>query len=86
MSANESMPCPRCKTLHEQGEYIPRPELATKPLGRLMEAATKRYGTPTYSGTPIGPADVHCECGALLRHTVPLFAVGHPYGWHWRIL
>jgi hypothetical protein len=36
-------------------------------------------------GMPHAPADVSCICGAVLRHTVPLFATG-PYGWHWRIV
>ncbi len=81
----EQMPCPRCKTLHARGEYLPRPELATKPLGNVMAASTRKYGFEVRSGCPIGPADVVCACGATLRHTVPIFAVG-VYGWHWRIL
>lgn len=36
-------------------------------------------------GVPIGPADVRCECGALLRHFVPIFRTDR-YGWHWRAL
>lgn len=84
-SKNESMPCPRCKKLHERGDYVPRPELARKPLGKVLEASTKKYGVEVRSGTPLGPLDVDCECGAKLRHVVPLFAV-NPYGWRWEIL
>lgn len=85
MAANESMPCPRCGKMHEKGEYVPRPELAKQPLGKVMEGASKTYGVEVRSGTPVCPADVECECGATLRHTVPIFIVG-VYGWHWRIL
>lgn len=85
MSANEQMPCPRCKKMHAKGEYVPRPELATKPLGRIMEAASKRYGIEVRAGTPVAPNDVQCDCGAKLRHVVPIFAVD-PYGWRWEIM
>lgn len=78
----QSMPCPRCKKQHEVGEYIPRPELATKPLGEPM---TEGKYQGVRNGTPFAPADVQCECGAALRYTVPHFAVD-PFGWHWRIL
>lgn len=83
--AEEQMPCPRCKRMHACGEYIPRPELATKPLGKVVPKVSEKYGKEVRSGTPFAPPDIQCECGATLRHTVPLFAVG-PYGWHWRIL
>ena len=85
MNELEQMPCPRCKKLHIIGPYIPRPELAQKPLGKIMEASTRKYGTEVRSGTPFCPADVPCDCGALLRHTVPIFRVSI-YGWNWRIL
>jgi hypothetical protein len=65
----QAMPCPRCGRPHPVGQYGPRPDL-------------KMEGT---DGTPYAPPDVRCDCGALLRHTVPIFAVD-PYGWHWRIL
>ncbi len=78
MSKGEEMPCPRCKKLHAVGDYGPRPELATKPLGDEISPGGVRYGTP------YAPPDVTCECGAVLRHTVPIFATD-PYGWHWRI-
>jgi hypothetical protein len=89
--ANERMPCPRCGKQHERGDYQPRPELADRPLGDLLKGKDgkpypeghKLHGVR--SGTPFAPPDVRCGCGALLRHTVPIFASG-PYGWHWRIL
>lgn len=91
MSTNEQMPCPRCKKLHSEGDYIPRPELAKEPLGELLK---DKLGNPypegheyhgIRSGTPYAPADVVCDCGATLRHTVPIFA-SDIYGWHWEIL
>ena len=85
MDKHQEMPCPRCGVMHAVGEFIPRPELATKPLGEVMETASKAYGIPVRSGTPIAPADVNCTCGATLTVTVPFFATD-PYGWHWRIL
>ncbi len=90
-SALEEMACPRCGKLHALGAYGPRPELAKKPLGELLRGKDGQPYPPGHkyhgvrSGTPYGPADVSCECGAVLRHTVPIFAVD-PYGWHWRIL
>jgi hypothetical protein len=87
----ESMPCPRCGKQHEKGEYRPQPGQAQKPLGDLVVGKDGNPHPPGHrlhgvrSGTPFGPDDVTCECGAVLRHTVPVFAVG-PYGWHWRIL
>jgi len=36
-------------------------------------------------GMPHCPPDVLCTCGALLRHSVPLFKVSMS-GWVWRIL
>ena len=78
MSAQEEMPCPRCKKLHRKGEYVPRPDLAKKPLGEMMKNGVR-------SGTPYAPLDLTCSCGAVLRVTVPIFCVD-PYGWHWRIL
>ena len=85
MSVEESMPCPRCKKMHAKGEYGPRPELATKPLGKVVEAATRKHGSEVRSGTPYAPPDVTCDCGAVLRHSVPLFKVD-AFGWHWRIM
>jgi hypothetical protein len=75
---NEAMPCPRCGAMHQRGEYGPRPELATRPLGKEIRPGVR-------SGTPYAPPDMQCPCGAVLRHTAPIFAVD-PYGWHWRIL
>lgn len=83
--SSESMPCPRCGKMHERGEYVPRPECATKPLGKVMEKSSKKWGFEVRENTPIGPKDVQCDCGATLRHTVPIFCVSI-YGWHWRIL
>ncbi len=93
MSADEKMPCPKCAYPHRKGEYVHRPELATSgQLGALLK--DKRTGQPyppghechgVRYGTPVCPRDVTCRCGAILRHTVPLFHVG-PYGWHWTIL
>jgi hypothetical protein len=82
-SAAQEMPCPRCKKMHKKGPYVPRPELAKKPLGDVIPNSPS--GQEVRYGTPIGPADVQCECGANLRHTVPIFCVDI-YGWHWRIL
>lgn len=78
-------PCPRCKKMHERSDYIPRPELATKPLGKIIESASKKQGVEVREGCPYAPLDVECECGATLRHTVPIFRVTNS-GWYWRIL
>lgn len=67
-SADQQMPCPRCRRLHKRGEYVKRPDLQTKA-----------------KGVPIGPQDVICDCGAKLRHTVPIFMID-VFGWHWRIM
>jgi hypothetical protein len=83
MAENESMPCPRCGKLHKEGPYVPRPELAKKPLGDFLTWGP--YAGKVRAHTPFSPADVQCECGATLRSTVPLFNVD-VYGWHWRIL
>ena len=69
-SMTEEMPCPRCKTMHAKGKYAP--------LGKPMRSGV-------LSGTPYAPQDVDCQCGAKLRHVVPIFKVD-PYGWHWKIL
>ncbi len=81
MSENvEEMPCPRCKKKHPKGKYVPRPELAKKPLGEKVLRVVD--GVEVRSGTPFAPPDVQCDCGATLRHIVPIFAVD-PYGWRW---
>lgn len=66
---NESMPCPRCGEEHERGQYVERLELAL----------------PNSKGKPYAPPDVQCDCGALLRHSVPVMKV-NATGWVWRIL
>ena len=90
-SADQTMPCPRCRRPHRRGEYGHRPEHAKKPLGNLLRG---RDGLPyppghrchgVRSGTPFGPADVACPCGARLRHVVPIFCTD-PHGWHWEIM
>lgn len=63
------MPCPRCGKQHEPSEYKPQPQ-------------RQRVGS---RGIPHAPDDVQCECGAVLRHVVPLFCVD-VFGWHWKIL
>lgn len=75
-SADQQMPCPRCSKLHRAGPYVARPDLKQPAVNEIAYSA---------AGVPHCPADVDCDCGAKLRHSVPLFAVG-PYGWHWRIL
>lgn len=92
VSDTNAMPCPRCLTLRARGPYVPRPELAKKPLGEFL--TDRKTGKPyalghkfhgVRSGTPVAPADVLCDCGAKLRHTVPIFSVD-VFGWHWSIL
>ncbi len=87
---DETMPRPKCKRRHPAGDYVPRPELATRPLGELTK---DKHGDPypyghkfhgVRYGTPFCPPDVACPCGALLRYTVPLFKVSS-CGWEWRI-
>lgn len=85
MSKGQSMCCPKCKRQHEVGDYGPRPELATKPLGGPMALASRKAGKMVLSGTPYCPSDVTCECGAILRHTVSIFKVSE-CGWECRIV
>lgn len=82
MSVGQEMPCPRCGKMHVVGEYVPHPERATKPLGKVMPNVSRIHGVEVREGTPFGPDDVQCDCGATLRHTVPIFGSGS----HWRIL
>lgn len=58
----EAMPCPRCGTIHERGEYIQRPDLKGEDS----------------KGMPVAPADIKCQCGVKLRHVVPLFIASQP--------
>lgn len=69
MDELNSNPCPRCGKYHEASEYVKRPELKKS----------------KESGIPLAPLDIECDCGAKLRHTVPLFKVT-ANGWRWRIL
>jgi hypothetical protein len=68
-SSAEEMPCPRCKKMHQRGPYVKRPDLKE----------------PKHEGVPVCPADVWCDCGATLRHFVPIFMMDR-YGWHWEIV
>lgn len=89
--ATETMPCPRCGKHHERGLYGPRPDLAKKPLGNLLKGKDGKPHPPGHkyhgvrSGTPYGPPDVTCACGAVLRHIVPIFKTTST-GWVWTIL
>jgi hypothetical protein len=82
-------PCPHCGKMHAPGDYGPRPDLAKKPLGNLLVDQTGRPHEPgskyhgVRSGTPFAPPDVRCDCGALLRHVVPIFMT-NANGYEWR--
>lgn len=69
MSEGESMPCPRCGKQNEVGPYVQRPDLRKDDR----------------RGMPLAPEDVVCECGAVLRHSVPLFKVTST-GWLWQMI
>lgn len=62
-------PCPRCGMMYAAGEYKPQP--SRKP--------------ETLKGMPFAPDDIDCQCGAKLRHSVPMFKV-NASGWYWKIL
>lgn len=82
MFTKQPRPCPKCGKSQNYGAFLPRPELATRPLGRLLpdSAYGPGYeGPPIQVGTPIVPADVECECGAVLRYKVRLDGTG----WAW---
>jgi hypothetical protein len=63
-----TMPCPRCGKQHAAGPFQAQPD-------------RKKAND---DGMPYAPDDVQCDCGAVLRHTVPLF-VTTSQGWEWRI-
>lgn len=67
-----------------------RQEGQQNPCPNCQRMQTAGKYTPHEVDTPEGkriamnPPDVLCECGATLRHTVPLFHQGN--GWKWRIV
>lgn len=72
-----------------KGIYVDEGPKEPCPRCGMMHLAGEYVARPDLQndqkGMPHCPPDVQCTCGALLRHSVPLFKISKS-GWVWRIL